>query len=57
MIPNNIQASMNQTKLVCYPCEKYRFNVPVVFRSKAQYEGNGYSLAEHCNAHGLRCVS
>jgi len=57
MIPNNIQASMNQTKLVCYPCEKYGFNVPVMFRSKAQYEGNGYSLAEHCNAHGLRCVS
>jgi hypothetical protein len=33
-----------------YPCDKYEFSVPVVFRSKAQCEGNGYSLVEHCNA-------
>ena len=33
-----------------YPCDNYGFSVPVVFRSKAQCEGNGYSLVEHCNA-------
>ena len=27
----------------------YGFSVPVVFRSKAQCEGNGHSLAEYCN--------
>ena len=33
-----------------YQGDKYGFSVPVVFRSKAQCEGNGYSLVEHCNA-------
>ncbi len=33
-----------------YPCDSYEFSVPVVFRSKAQCEGNGYSLVEHWNA-------
>ena len=28
----------------------YGFSVPVVFRSKAQCEGNGHSLVDHCNA-------
>ena len=28
----------------------YGFSVPVVFRSKAQCEGNGHSLVEYCNA-------
>ena len=32
-----------------YPCDNYVFSVPVVFRSKAQYEGNGYSLDEYWN--------
>ena len=31
-----------------YPCDNYVFSVPVVFRSKAQYEGNGYSL-DNCS--------
>jgi len=35
--------------LVFYPCDNYGFSVPVVFRSKAQCEGNGYSLVEHLN--------
>ena len=33
-----------------YPCDNYGFSIPVVFRSKAQCEGNGYPLVEHCNA-------
>jgi hypothetical protein len=33
---------------VFYPCDNYVFSVPVVFRSKAQYEGNGYSL-DNCS--------
>ena len=33
-----------------YPRDNYEFSVPVVFRSKAQCEGNGYSLVEHWNA-------
>ena len=33
-----------------YPSDNYEFSVPVVFRSKAQCEGNGYSLVERCNA-------
>jgi hypothetical protein len=34
---------------VLYQGDNYGFSVPVVFRSKAQCEGNGYSLVEHCN--------
>jgi hypothetical protein len=34
---------------VFYPCDNYVFSVPVVFRSKAQYESNGYSLDEYWN--------
>ena len=33
-----------------YPSDNYGFSVSVVFRSKAQCEGNGYSLVERCNA-------
>ena len=33
-----------------YPCDNCEFSVSVVFRSKAQCEGNGHSLAEHWNA-------
>ena len=33
-----------------YQGDNYGFSVPVVFRSKAQCEGNGYSLVEHWNA-------
>ena len=33
-----------------YQHDNYGFSVPVVFRSKAQCEGNGHSLVEHCNA-------
>ena len=33
-----------------YQCDNYGFSVPVVFRSKAQCEGNGYSLVERWNA-------
>ena len=29
--------------------DNYGFSDPVVIRSKAQWEGNGYSLDEHCN--------
>ena len=36
--------------LVLYQCDNYGFSVPVVFCSKAQCEGNGYSLVEHWNA-------
>ena len=36
--------------LVHYPCDKYGFSVAVVFRSKAQCEGNGNPLVKHCNA-------
>ena len=36
--------------LVLYQCDNYGFSVPVVLRSKAQYEGNGHSLVEHWNA-------
>ena len=32
------------------PCHNCRFSVPVMFRSKAQCEGNGRTLGEHCNA-------
>jgi hypothetical protein len=35
---------------VLYQGDNYGFSVPVVFRSKAQCEGNGYSLVEHWNA-------
>jgi len=35
---------------VHYPCDNYGCSVPVVFRSKAQCGGNGYSLVKHCNA-------
>ena len=30
--------------------DNYGFSPPVVFRSKAQCEGNGYTLGEHWNA-------
>ncbi len=33
-----------------YPGANYGFSIPVVFRSKALCEGNGYSIAEHRNA-------
>ncbi|MEN8132399.1 MAG: hypothetical protein ABFS45_19915 [Pseudomonadota bacterium] len=33
-----------------YQGNNYGFSVPVVFRSKAQGESNGYSLVEHWNA-------
>lgn len=33
-----------------YPGDNYRFSLPVVFCSKAQCDGNGYSLVEHWNA-------
>ena len=33
-----------------FQCNNYGFSVPVVFRSKAQCEVNGYSLGEYCNA-------
>ena len=33
-----------------YQGDNYGFSVPVVFRSEAQCEGNGYSLVEHWNA-------
>ncbi len=33
-----------------YPSDNYGFSVPVVFRSKALCEGNGYSIVEHWNA-------
>ena len=32
-----------------YQGDNYGFSVPVVFRSKAQCEGNGYSLVEYWN--------
>ena len=32
-----------------YPCDNYVFSVPAVSRSKAQCEGNGYSLDEYWN--------
>ena len=32
-----------------YPCDNYEFSVPVMSRSKAQCEDNGYSLGEHWN--------
>ena len=32
------------------PCHNCRFSVPVMFRSKAQCEDNGHSLAERWNA-------
>jgi len=35
---------------VLCPCDNCGFSVPVVLRSKAQCEGNGYSLVEHWNA-------
>ena len=35
--------------LVLLQCDNYGFSVPVVFRSKAQCEGNGVSLGERCN--------
>lgn len=41
---------MNAQTIVLYPCDNYGFSVPAVFRSKAQCEGNGYHLVEHCNA-------
>ena len=37
-------------KPVLYQCDNYGFSVPVVFRSKAQCEGNGQFLVEYCNA-------
>jgi hypothetical protein len=36
--------------LVLFQHDNYGFSVPVVFRSKAQGEGNGHSLVEYCNA-------
>ncbi|RDH92625.1 MAG: hypothetical protein DIZ77_07915 [endosymbiont of Seepiophila jonesi] len=30
--------------------DNYGFSAPVVFRSKAQRAGNGYSLSKRCNA-------
>ena len=33
-----------------YQGDNYVFSVPVVFRSKAQCEGNGHSLFDHWNA-------
>jgi hypothetical protein len=33
---------------VFYSCDNNVFSVPVVFRSKAQYKGNGYSL-DNCS--------
>ncbi len=33
-----------------YPCDNYVFSIPVVFRSKAQCERNGQSIAERWNA-------
>ena len=33
-----------------YQGDNYGFSVPVVFRSKAQCEGNGYFLVERWNA-------
>jgi hypothetical protein len=36
--------------LVLLQHDNYGFSVPVVFRSKAQREGNGHSLVECCNA-------
>ncbi len=33
-----------------YQGDNYGFSVPVVFRSKALCEGNGYSIVEHWNA-------
>jgi len=42
---------MKQTAtLVLCPYDNYGFSVPVMFRSKAQCEGNGYSLVEYWNA-------
>jgi len=35
---------------VFYPCDNYKFSVPVVLHSKAQCEGNGNSLVEDWNA-------
>jgi len=35
---------------VLCPYDNCGFSVPVVLRSKAQCEGNGYSLVEHWNA-------
>ena len=35
--------------LVLYQGDNYGFSDPVVFRSKAQCESNGYSLVEHWN--------
>ncbi len=37
-------------KLVLYQHDNYGFSAPVVFRSKAQCEGNGHFLVERCNA-------
>jgi hypothetical protein len=39
-----------RASLVLYQGDNYGFSVPVVFRSKAQCEGNGHSLVEHWNA-------
>ena len=36
--------------LVVLQHDNYGFSVPVVFRSKAQCEGNGHPLVEHWNA-------
>lgn len=33
-----------------YPSDNYEFSAPVMSRSKALCEGNGYSIAEHRNA-------
>ena len=46
-IPDSIE---NCIKLVLFQYDNYGFSVPVVFRSKAQCEGNGHSLVECCNA-------
>ncbi len=38
------------SNLVFFQPDYYGFSVPVVFRSKAQCEGDGRTLVEHCNA-------
>lgn len=38
-----------------YHCDDYVFSPPVVSRSKAQREGDGYSLDEYWNVVARRC--
>ncbi len=44
-----LRCSSGSEILMFYPCDNYVFSVPVVFRSKAQCEGNGYSIDERWN--------